>query len=184
MLYKGNHWTHLLATCIPCIILQWRPVVPIYNIYVHVYIQYILPYSPASRFECVKVSKEIMKLCKGDFDYKCTSEFIMKYAKFSIVSIKRKHCKIVNTNNNSPSSTRELWDKNCIFCELHLFFTIFVSVQYHRGGIVHFSEYLLTVLFYFSVWNLDILFWAKVLLSLNFTFSQLDVFLFIGNIQW
>ena len=90
--------------------------------WVHVYIQYILPYSPASRFECVKVSKEIMKLCKGDFDYKCTSEFIMKYAKFSIVSIKRKHCKIVNTNNKSPSSTRELWDQKLQFFEPHLDF--------------------------------------------------------------
>ena len=95
---------------------------PVRPPYVHVkyiqfiqYIQYILPHSPASRFECVKVSKEIMKLCKGDFDYKCTSEFVMKDAKFSIVSIKRKHHKIVNTNNNSPSSTREMWDQKLHF---------------------------------------------------------------------
>ena len=104
-------------------------------VHICTYVQYRLPYYPASRFECVKVSKEIMKLCKGDFDYKCTSEFIMKYAKFSIISIKRQHHKIVNTNNNSPSSTRELWDKNCIFCELHLFFyhLCFCSISQRRN---------------------------------------------------
>ena len=117
----------------------------------YLHVQYRLPYYPASRFECVKVSKEIMKLCKGDFDYKCTSEFIMKYAKFSIVSIKRKHHKIVNTNNNSPSSTRELWDQKLHFFSHIWIFTIFVSVQCHRRGIVHFRKHLFIVCLIFPL---------------------------------